>query len=632
VNETLPEDNKTPRATWEKVGEQSDMWEEGDGMGERRWQRKACARFSRKQADTTTHIHTQPPPAYQLDGGEPLEYDDLLNGHQTIVQQAIHAQGELPDLAHDYTDFLYTDGSRMTEVTDGAPGIGAAVYNPKTRSVTSIEVAWDGEAADTKSNTINRAELVGLLIAMRQEENCRWHDGSIHIATDSLASMYAIAKTLKRPQDVTEHRHLSILQEIVQEIRNAPGQVHVHKVMAHTGIIGNEVADQAAVRLASGESTADTTYDSPSNSRSDMHWPHQVTQKQTNTGQTITCVTPIADLGDTLKKAVHQQNKHGHACQDGVYASAWARADNIVHHESSHMFINSPTVRYVDRKRVLQYRWGLLPTARWLCKIGKSINNTCPLCRGEDGGHHAISGCPRLSAAYTARHNDAGTEILEAIGRGQLGQCVVMSDVGMSRRRSQAELPESMQTQRFMQHIAFPSTIPPRLQDALREYRESVPDILMVESADEGTYYMLVEVKYCRDTDPTGQQDRASNQHEPLRDLIKQNDPLAVVLQLNITLGVSGVIYKDFTENMEKLGVRGTAAKSLARRLHFLAVKHLNKIWALRTSLVHGKKHRQGHRGTGATNTRASQAIGIGPIKRRAIFLEPDHRKRQRKR
>jgi ribonuclease HI len=566
VNETLPDDNRTPGATWEKVGEWSGIWEEGDGAGERRWQRKACARFSRKQADTAVHIHTQPSPAYQLDGGDPLDYNDLLNSHQTIIQQAIQTQGALPELAHDYTEFLYTDGSRLKEVPDGAPGIGAAVYNARTRSVTSIEVAWGGEAADTTSNTINRAELVGLLIAMRQGGECRWSDGSIHIATDSLASMFASAKALKRPQDVTEHRHLSILQEIVQEIRKAPGQIHVHKVMAHTGIIGNEVADQAAVRLASGQSTADMTYDSPSNLRSNMHWPHRVTQKQTNAGKTITCVTSVADLGDTLKKSVHQLNKHGQACQDGIYASVWARADNIIHHESSHTFINSSTVGYVDRKRViLQYRWGLLPTARWLCKIGKSTNNACPLCRGEDGGHHAISGCPRLSAAYTARHNDAGTEILEAIGKGQLGQCVVMSDVGMSHRRSQAELPECMQTQRFMQHITFPSFMSDQLQNALREYRESVPDIFMVESTREETYYMLVEIKYCRDTDPTGQQERASNQHESLRNLIQQNDPFAIVLQLNITLGVSGVIYKDFGNgnngNNGKIGGKRTSHK-----------------------------------------------------------------------
>jgi hypothetical protein len=81
-------------------------------------------------------------------------------------------------------------------------------------------------------------------------------------------------------------------------------------------------------------------------------------------------------------------------------------------------------------------------------------------------------------------------------------------------------------------------------------------------------------------------------------------------------------------EHMEKLGVQGPVAKLLAWRLHFLAVKHLNYIWALRTSLVHGKKHRRGHRGTGTTNTYAD----LGPVKRRVNFLEPDHRKRQRKR
>jgi ribonuclease HI len=322
VNNTLPlEENQTIGTDWEKYGESSSVWNEGNGMGERRWQRKACARFSRKQEDTKTQIHTPPPLAYQQDqlhplydllyghqaGDDPLDYFDLLRGNQTMVQQAIATQGDLPELAHDHTAFLYTDGSRLKEVPNGAPGIGAAVYNPKTRSVTSVEVAWDGEAADTKSNTINRAELVGLLIAMRQGDECRWHDGSIHIATDSLASIYAIAKALTRPQDVNEHRHLSILKEIIQDIRNAPGQVHIHKVMAHTGIIGNEIADQAAVRLASGEDIADTRYDSPSNSRSDMHWPHQVSQKQTNTGQVITCVSPIADMGDTFKTAVTSQ-------------------------------------------------------------------------------------------------------------------------------------------------------------------------------------------------------------------------------------------------------------------------------------------------------------------------------------
>jgi hypothetical protein len=129
-----------------------------------------------------------------------------------------------------------------------------------------------------------------------------------------------------------------------------------------------------------------------------------------------------------------------------------------------------------------------------------------------------------------------------------------------------------------MQNMIIPSTIPRALQHALREYKESVPDVFMVQGTREATQYILVVIKYCGDTDPTGQQDQATTQHESLRNLIKQHEPSPSILQLNMTLGVSGIIYKEFMEHMEKLGVRDPAAKSLARRLHFLAVKHLNKI------------------------------------------------------
>lgn len=81
--------------------------------------------------------------------------------------------------------------------------------------------------------------------------------------------------------------------------------------MAPTGIYWHEAADQAAGWLASGESTADVTYDSPSNSKSGMHWPHQVTKKQNNTRHGIACATPIAGVGGTLKNFVCQHNKDG---------------------------------------------------------------------------------------------------------------------------------------------------------------------------------------------------------------------------------------------------------------------------------------------------------------------------------
>jgi hypothetical protein len=72
-----------------------------------------------------------------------------------------------------------------------------------------------------------------------------------------------------------------------------------------------------------------------------------------------------------------------------------------------------------------------------------------------------------MSAAYTAWHNDAATKKVEAIGKGEMGQCIVESDVGILRRR--AELPMPMETQSFMQCVIFLSTISLQMQHALSE-------------------------------------------------------------------------------------------------------------------------------------------------------------------
>jgi DNA-directed RNA polymerase specialized sigma subunit len=61
---------------------------------------------------------------------------------------------------------------------------------------------------------------------------------------------------------------------------------------------------------------------------------------------------------------------------------------------------------------------------------------------------------------------------------------------------------------------------------------------------DVSHHYILVEVKYCRDTDrPSRQQrERASQQHQVLREIMQKYVPQATVDQVTLMLGVSGVI------------------------------------------------------------------------------------------
>jgi hypothetical protein len=312
-----------------------------------------------------------------------------------------------------------------------------------------------------------------------------------------------------------------------------------------------------------------------------MHWPYKESEIEKPNGEVVTVATPLPDMHDALKHEAHANARLGAAPRDGIYASIWLGVSGRLHHQASHAFMTSSKVDWYTRKLVLQYCWGLLPTNRLLYKIGETPSNQCPLCGEEDGGHHAISGCRELSAAYTRRHNDAGTEILEAISRGTEASHMLLSDIGFAKRRSPAEMPEAMQPHRFIRHIDSPTYFTTAPADAMQEYRDSIPDIILLkhDDANAGWEFTIVELKYCRNTDPTPQQERAAAQHAALKDLILAHEDRATVNIVTLMLGASGVIYESFMRDMRVwLGVHGSALTSLARRLHFIAVRNLKLI------------------------------------------------------
>jgi hypothetical protein len=64
--------------------------------------------------------------------------------------------------------------------------------------------------------------------------------------------MYQICKWITRPQDLQEHRHKSILQDIGRTVEASAVPVHIWKVKSHIGNIGNETADKTEVGVANG--------------------------------------------------------------------------------------------------------------------------------------------------------------------------------------------------------------------------------------------------------------------------------------------------------------------------------------------------------------------------------------------
>ncbi len=79
------------------------------------------------------------------------------------------------------------------------------------------------------------------------------------IATDSENSMGQIRKQIRYPELHTYHIYHNLLEIIIIAIRNtATLSIKFLKVKAHTGIIGNERADQIAKHVAKHSDAADT--------------------------------------------------------------------------------------------------------------------------------------------------------------------------------------------------------------------------------------------------------------------------------------------------------------------------------------------------------------------------------------
>ena len=116
--------------------------------------------------------------------------------------------------------------------------------------------------------------------------------------------------------------------------------------------------------------------------------------------------------------------------------------------------------------------------------------------------------------------------------------------------------------------------------------RRCKPDALLVKLEKEGRYYDIVEVKYCRDTNPEHQEHRASAQHRTLIWALQKYDKSAKVRLKTVMLGVSGCIYTDTIQSLEDLGVTKGSLRTLLKDLHWLAIQQVERIWDVRQAAI----------------------------------------------
>ena len=255
--------------------------------------------------------------------------------------------------------------------------------------------------------------------------------------------------------------------------------------------------------------------------------------------------------------------------------------------KASNAFMTHPDVTPAERRMAIQYRCGQLYNAKLGKRWGHTTSDRCPLCHDQDGGHHIASGCRKLSALYTTRHHKAGRIILKAILQGTRAAEVAFADVGKEDNLTADGLPP----------------IDPRHNIRLPRH-SSRPDILLVsKSRQRITSITIVELKYCRDSDPDQQLRRASSQHTQLQQDLATQHQCHISLH-PILLGTSGAIYSTHTKAaLKTLGVEGGALTKTVRNLHLHAVHSLQGIVSTRRRQERRQTH-SNHRsnGMGGTN------------------------------
>ena len=166
--------------------------------------------------------------------------------------------------------------------------------------------------------------------------------------------------------------------------------------------------------------------------------------------------------------------------------------------------------------------------------------------------------------------------MVKALLRGRHGNGVLMMDAGRREKRCE----DGIETDTGVPDHLLPQRIPEHERRALR--RRLRPDALVYTKGNgkEPGVLHVIEVKYCKDTDRTVQEKRATEQHRELVALLEAAGH-KTKLQV-ITLGVGGTIYKNMKEQLDELGVEGSSATGLMEELSIYAIQQMYAVVQVR--------------------------------------------------
>jgi ribonuclease HI len=512
-------------------------------------------------------------------------------------------------LRFDWRAMFYTDGSSHTDDSSGQHYTGAGVVLPNPQPTNNEApaktylVAPEGRGV---SNTVNRAELAAIhaalgLMARSAGPGAGPPATPRTICTDSACSLSLIRRALRDPNSLKFHKHGPMLASItshIKKVASSHGPIQLIKCKAHSGIVGNELADEAAKKAAKWNATHDLTCAdvAPHPFGEGMYWVAERNDQDGDTRQTAAAEgqrtsTPLADgepdtveqdaapaedeprylsnLRKDLDKHVKARCCVGAAATTpGFYAQAWEGVRKSAMGDISNAF--ATTAPLAQRRTVWATRAGVLMNKKLEQRWFKRGDGNCPLCGQPDSCTHIASGCPKLSGLYTERHNKAARILVKAILKGSLGANIIQADIGSTDKLAQAGMTLS-DAHRCVPKDRLPADVAnnPEAYGSL-----SRPDATLI--SDYPPRLEVVEVKVCRDTDRSVQLERAEKQHNTLISHMRRT---RAAVQLNtFAFGATGTIYTDNLDQLVKLGVDRASAKKALRKIHNSLVQDLHTI------------------------------------------------------
>jgi len=163
----------------------------------------------------------------------------------TILQTKTHNRRWNP------CDFIDTDGSQVK----GSPTLGAGVVNPKTNSITHIDIK-----SQPKRHTMNRAELAAIAVTIKQENT----EDHMSILTNSSLCINTTRNYTIDPAAYKQHLHkdpLHLTDKLLRYRDSKQLKTHIGKVKSHPDVEYNQTTDKLARAVVEGERTPSTTFE-----------------------------------------------------------------------------------------------------------------------------------------------------------------------------------------------------------------------------------------------------------------------------------------------------------------------------------------------------------------------------------